>query len=62
MSTNQKSKQESTTSEVPEEVESYPVYTLNGAVTITISGNNNVVTILSGQPSPPVKPPGGGNG
>lgn len=57
----QKSKPESTTSEVPKE-ETYPVYTLSGTLTLTISGNNNVVTILAGQPSPPVKPPGGGNG
>lgn len=58
MKTNQK--QESTTNEVPEEETSYPFYTNSGTINVTISGNNNVVTFMSGQPSPPPKPPGGG--
>ncbi len=56
---NQKTKQESTTSEVPEE-ETYPIYTNSGTITVTINGNGNVVTFMAGQPSPPPKPPGGG--
>lgn len=57
----QKKKQESITSEVPKEetVENYPVYTNNGTINVTVSGNNNTVTILAGQPPAPSKPPGG---
>lgn len=60
MSKSLKSNQESTTSDVPEEEtgETYPVYTNNGSIHVTISGNNNVVTFLSGQAPPPPKPGG----
>ena len=57
MSKKVKSKQESTTNE---EVETYPVYTNNGTINVTVSGNNNVITFMAGQPTPPPKPPGGG--
>lgn len=54
-----KKKQESTTSEVPEEeTETYPIYTNSGTITVNVSGNNNVVTFLSGQAPPPPKPGG----
>lgn len=49
---------ESTTSEAEEETETYPVYTNNGTINVTVSGNNNVVTFLSGQAPPPPKPGG----
>ena len=55
-----KKNNESTTNEVPEEEETYPIYTNSGTINVTINGNNNVVTFMSGQPSPPPKPPGGG--
>lgn len=58
MSKIQKQKQESTTNDVPEEEETYPVYTNNGTINVTVSGNNNVVTFLSGQAPPPPKPGG----
>lgn len=54
-----KQKNENITSEVPEE-ETYPIYTNTGTINVTISGNNNVVTFMAGQPTPPPKPPGGG--
>lgn len=54
-----KKKQENTTKDVPEEGETYPIYVNSGTINVTISGNNNVVTFMSGQPSPPPKPPGG---
>lgn len=49
-----------TTSEVPEEEtgETYPVYTNNGTINVTINGNDNVVTFLSGQAPPPPRPGG----
>ncbi len=57
----EKKKQKNITSEVPEEeTETYLTYTNNGTINVTVSGNNNVVTFMAGQPSPPVKPPGGG--
>lgn len=58
MSKKLKKNQENTTSE--ETNESYPVYTNNGTINVTVSGNNNVITFMTGQPSPPPKPPGGG--
>lgn len=59
MSKTSKKKAESTTSE--ETTESYPIYTNSGTINVTISGNNNVVTFMAGQPTPPPKPPGGGH-
>lgn len=61
MSKKLKKKQESTTSEVPEEEtgENYLTYTNNGTINVTVSGNNNVVTFMAGQPPAPSKPPGG---
>ena len=60
MSNKTNKSQESTMSDVPEEEtgETYPVYTNNGTINVTVSGNNNVVTFLSGQSPPPPKPPG----
>lgn len=62
MSKIKKSSQESTMSEVPEEEtgENYLTYTNNGTINVTVSGNNNVITFMAGQPSPPPRPPGGG--
>jgi hypothetical protein len=60
MSKSQKKKLESTTSEVLEE-EQYLTYTNHGTINVTVSGNNNTVTFMAGQPTnPPPKPPGGG--
>ena len=57
MSKKTKPNQESTTSEVPEE--EYLTYTNNGTINVTVSGNNNVITFMAGQPTnPPPKPPG----
>lgn len=56
MSKKTKSKAESSTSE-EEETEPYLIYTNNGTINVTVSGNNNVVTFLSGQPTPPNYPP-----
>lgn len=55
-----KKNNESTTNEVPEEEtgEVYSTYTNNGTINVTVSGNNNVVTFLSGQAPPPPKPGG----
>lgn len=58
MQNKMKKKAESTTSDVPEESETYPIYTNNGTINITVSGNNNVITFLSGQAPPPPKPGG----
>lgn len=58
-----KKNNESTMNEVPEEEtgDSYPFYTNSGTINVTISGNNNVVTFMAGNPTqPPPKPPGGG--
>jgi hypothetical protein len=55
-------KQESTTNE---EEEQYLTYTINcDKFTIIIKDSAKVKNfrVMSGQPSPPVKPPGGGNG
>lgn len=59
MSKKTKSKAESSTNEVlpEEETETYLTYTNNGTITVTVNGNNNVVTFLSGQPTPPNYPP-----
>lgn len=54
-----KQNQESTTSEIPEEEETYPIYVNSGTITVTINGNGNVVTFMAGQPPAPGKPPGG---
>jgi len=54
-----KTKTKESQNESEETEETYPVYTNNGTITITVSGNNNVVTFMAGQPStPPTKPPG----
>lgn len=60
MSNKAKKNQESTTSDVPEEEtgESYPVYINYGTINVTVSGNNNVITFLSGQAPAPPKPGG----
>lgn len=60
MSKSQKSKAENSMSDVPDGEETYPIYTNNGTINVTVSGNNNVVTFMAGQPTPPPKPPGGG--
>lgn len=56
------SKSKSEVSEVPEEeTETYLTYTNNGTINVTVSGNNNIVTFMAGQPTnPPPTPPGGG--
>lgn len=60
MSNKAKKKAGSITSDVPEEEtgESYPIYKNNGTINVTVSGNNNVITFLSGQAPPPPKPGG----
>jgi len=57
MQKKEKPKPENTTTEVPEE--EYLTYTNNGTINVTVSGNNNVITFMAGQPTnPPPKPPG----
>jgi len=57
MSKKTKPKPENITTEVPEE--EYLTYTNNGTINVTVSGNNNVITFMAGQPTnPPPKPPG----
>ena len=57
MQKKEKPKPENTTTE--EETETYLDYTNNGTINVTVSGNNNIITFMAGQPTnPPPKPPG----